>query len=79
MSYSRCRIAVALVASTFILVPDADRFITSQNTCLFKVQNDLSNSLGRASYDACMAGKGYVLRDSCPAAATKQSCYNRKP
>jgi hypothetical protein len=70
---------VALVVAALIVLPDADRFIASQNTCLFRESNDLSSSVDRTADDECMAGRGYVLMDDCPATATKRSCYDHKP
>jgi hypothetical protein len=65
----------ALVVAALLVPPDVERFVTSQNICLFKEQNDLSSPGSRKSYDDCMMSKGYVLRTNCPATATNLSCY----
>jgi hypothetical protein len=45
---------VALVVAALIGLPDVDRFIASQNSCLFRESNDLSSSGDRTAYDECM-------------------------
>jgi hypothetical protein len=71
-AYSPILFPVAVAAVLFGM----ERFVDSQNICLFRQDNDLSTPAKRKAYAECMLDAKYNLKTGCEEGATASACYD---
>ncbi|MGO4440744.1 hypothetical protein [Rhizobium sp. RAF56] len=71
--------ALLPIAAMAAVLVSMDRFVESENRCLFQQGNDLSTAAQRKAYAECMIVEKYYLKQGCEEGATTSACYNPQP